>query len=685
MKQLLRKILFWDAPAKGAFFVVTLLFTLPRFFGAILFDIVLPIFLRGGKAADVALILMLALIGGALVYALVVFPRFMHKESMTRKKVAIAVCVCAVIMCAFWGIAPEGYSHLWWVFPVALVLFGCVYSLYPAVKVWEWVIAIVTLVAGAGVFPVMNIWDAREYARGMGLIQTTGGFFSFLGHSTGMQWGLTIGAILLLVISYLQFGRIISKGGGVPFRGLFGKGVATLWILFVGMYLASACLALVAMRDCQNARRELDAYWGMTVTTKTLIELYGKNGNINQAFWDEFTSLEVDFPEFYKKYDGISLLDGYPDAVLPPGIYAEWKGLFNECAELRRSEEMLAETMPLPERRHDFYYDEFHHAMLSRCRCMTRWELWRVRLALEDKEIESAKKALLRIDNLCAPLMADYNEVSGLVWMAIEPMRAKALCQILSSGLADEAWLREQDAILQEKERQIADVQKRMVLGHAASIIGTMDSLVESISYASFLVLPEGWGWLWREWAVLARDHCIDDFADFPEHPMGFFARMLSSGLRLIGTRKIPELKATLRVSRGLIEAELARLMTGAYPAELENLPEDPFTGKPLRYAIGECKISEHHFGLNEEKEEGKEAGDMIHAVQKHLGLTDEWAKEMRRPKKNTFKTEYRMVNAVQIWSVGYDGISGDTSGEDDAKKSRDDFRFYIRVQGDIP
>ena len=47
---------------------------------------------------------------------------------------------------------------------------------------------------------------------------------------------------------------------------------------------------------------------------------------------------------------------------------------------------------------------------------------------------------------------------------------------------------------LMKKERQVADVQKRMFLGHAAFIIGTMDSLVERISYASFGGLPERWG-----------------------------------------------------------------------------------------------------------------------------------------------------------------------------------------------
>ena len=91
------------------------------------------------------------------------------------------------------------------------------------------------------------------------------------------------------------------------------------------------------MHDARNARKELDAYWGMPVHTKTLVELYAKKGNIDQAFWEELNSLEVDFSEFYKKYDGIDTLAHIPNAVLPPDIYAEWKEAFNGSAKLRRS------------------------------------------------------------------------------------------------------------------------------------------------------------------------------------------------------------------------------------------------------------------------------------------------------------------------------------------------------------
>ena len=127
MKQLLRKVFFWDEPAKGAFFAVTLLYVLPRFFWAIVVDIVLPVFLRGGIAQEAVLYFLGALIGGALIYALVVLAHFLPKVSMANKALAIAACICAVLMLVFWGVSPDGYSRLWWMFPLVLMAFSIAY------------------------------------------------------------------------------------------------------------------------------------------------------------------------------------------------------------------------------------------------------------------------------------------------------------------------------------------------------------------------------------------------------------------------------------------------------------------------------------------------------------------------------------------------------------------------------
>ena len=631
------------------------------------------------------LYLLAALTVAALVYVQVLFFHFILKSRPKGRDYLLMLCMAVVLLLVFFSCRLLGYERLWPLLFLTLYAFSLARSLHPKAKVWEGLLAMAVLVAGVASFCALNVVEARLLAKLF--LPWTGGTESLwgIGESPWLLWLLTFCSILLLSGAYLLYGRMIAKGGGVTFRSLFGRGVAALWILFVVMYLASFCIGISSMRDFRKAQKELEAYWGFPVNNDTLLQLYNKSGRIDKSFWEEMNRQDVNFPEFYKKYDGADRIVGTPNAVLPPDIHAEWKAAFNASAELRRIEEIFDAPPPLPERRTNFDFDNFHFDMFSIIRTTVRLELWRVKLSLEENDIDASKKALWRIDNLCVPLVADYNEVSGMVWGAIEPMRATALCHIISSGLADEPWLREQHAILLEKERQIPDVHRRMILGYAAGMMNMLDTLLENTSYATFLFAPESWGLIGREGAVLARCHCISDFSDFPEHPNGIFAAMLSRSLRILGKKKIPQLVATLRVSRCLVEAEQARLKTGSFPSAADDLPEDPFTGKPLMYAVGDYEITEEHFVLNEEEEENdetaiamtKEMQKMLKEMQNKLGVTDEWAKEMQRRRKYAFKTQRRTVKAVRIWSVGPDGLSGDVP-EGNSRNSRDDIRFFV-------
>ena len=706
MKNLLRKLFFWDAPAQGAFFGLTLLAVLPRLLITLSYAACLPLFLRGGLQQSFALYSVPVILGAILLYALAVFVHFATcaKSRPWTKALVTAVCTCAALMLAFWGVAPkEFYGRFWWVVPLALIAVGIVYDNYPHISIRDWLYAVIPLLLGsATLFYVLKLnafalaWPFLEQHARLGWLDSTKA-------SPCLMWTLTICAIILLPISYLLLGRIIAKRGGIPYRALFGKGVAMLWCLFALLYLTSAGLALHAMHDYGKAKKELDAFWGISVTPGHLEELYQKSGRVDQAFWNELSSLHPEeFSSFFKQYEGISLITGYINATLPPDIYEQWKTAFAESPARQRAAEMLDAPLPLPVRKLDVIgNDNSFNRALSLCRGLTRIELWSVRLAMEANDISSAQKALQRIDNISDFLQHDYSMLSGLLRGAIEGMRSIALSRILESGLADEQWLLEQDALLLEKENSISPEQKRMIQGDAAITLNTMEYSASASSRSLFLFLPEAWLLLGREGAALARGYCISDFADYPEKPAGIFAAMLSPGLRSIGTNSIPKWIATLRISRGMIAAELARLKTGHYPESPENLPIDPFSGKPLKYAIGKVEISEEHLKQNDDDESStanssliiqslpevqkqlglsaEQLAELLPEVQKQLGLSAEQLAEFMRPQEYRFETEHRTIEAVQIWSVGLNGI--DNGGIRKPGASGDDIRFIIPIQ----
>lgn len=268
--------------------------------------------------------------------------------------------------------------------------------------------------------------------------------------------------------------------------------------------------------------------------------------------------------------------------------------------------------------------------------------------------------------------------IGGFTCLAIESTRVLALEQILGSGLATEQWLHEQDILLQEKENRIPAFQQRMILGEASRMTNLIDIFLSNTSRSLFLTFPEAWLFLGREGAALARSYCISNFSDFPEKPSGVFAGMLASTMRLTGAKKIPSFIATLRISRGMIAAELARKQTGRYPEVLDDLPIDPFSDQPLKYAVGEVEITEKHFQSNENHTPIDIAPEARKQMRQLLGMTDEQVAEFSRPRKYTFREEWRTVNAVQIWSVGFNGVD---DGGDGLQNGKDDIRFIIPIR----
>ena len=671
MKPLLRKIFFWDAPAQGAFFALTLLIVLQRCFWLILVGVVLPVFVRDTSIGTTLCGIVLFLTAVAVVYSLVCLFHFCPKKAFSKVS-AVIVFVCAMLILAVWAVSPDHLKAVTTVFTILFIFWELAYSFHPVVKIQDWMFALVPLLVGTALHFNIKAASTQSLLQPYGLsVSQKIDIFHLVGY--GHLWLPAVCCIALLAAGYLLGGRVIAKAGGLPFRRLFGKGVATLWILFAAMYLASVAMALQAMHSYRNAKRELDSFWGVTINNKSLDELYRKSGRIDQSFWDELIGLKVEFSELNKQYDGIDAIVGFPNAVLPPEINEQWKVAFAGSPEVKRFEEMLNEPPPLPERELGFNYDKAYSDIMSKCRTMTRLELWRVRLALEANDILSAQKALRRMDNIASSFLSDYGFVSGLVWGAIEAMRAKAFSQIIASRLADEKWLREQSELMLEKERHIPLIHKQMIIGHASCMIEAIDNMESSIR-GQFLFCPDSFTLLYREGAALARCHLINDFSDFPQKPNGILARMLTDSLRNTGTHFMPKTLAAFRISRGMVMAELARRKDGRWPDAMDDLPTDPFSCKPLKYAVGKYEMPEEHF----QPSDNQEPFDISPELQKQLRMTDGQAAEFTRPRKYTFKTERRTVDAVQIWSVGPNGVD---DGGERLPNGKDDIRFIIPIK----
>ena len=158
-------------------------------------------------------------------------------------------------------------------------------------------------------------------------------------------------------------------------------------------------------------------------------------------------------------------------------------------------------------------------------------------------------------------------------------------------------------------------------------------------------------------------------FDQFPKEATGsVLVDMICSSLNRDGERKRYHI-ASCRVLRGLIAAELQKRRTGTYPDSLDVLPLDPFSGQPLKYRKGVCQVSCYFFERWTDETESEIQDD------DDIEITPHWER----------KTKQENVNAVQIWSVGLDGIDDgglNFSKEGDSdKKRKDDIRFIIQIR----
>ena len=126
------------------------------------------------------------------------------------------------------------------------------------------------------------------------------------------------------------------------------------------------------------------------------------------------------------------------------------------------------------------------------------------------------------------------------------------------------------------------------------------------------------------------------------------------------------QFSAAARALRGLIEAELHFRQTGEYPDTLENIPPDPFSGAPLKYAVGSCQVLNHVY--REQKVD--------------VELDPEFEEKLPPEPYFDFYTEETTIRAVQIWSVGPNGIDdgGLSDWENSGLSDWDDIRFLLPI-----
>jgi len=660
MKTFWKKMFWWDAPAKGAFFALTLLLVGAYVLGSV--------FLAAWELGwinrswyvqlelDIRLALFLIPFVALLLYYMFQTLLFFYRVGNGWVR----------------NVGPSGFS-LWigfgfilllfshtvsgWFIPLWLMIFFTVILPLSACcgKHWRWaVLCILFWSLGASL-----VWDAgAAFDVNLNLFRPItrlcGGEPGPVVIPLAQQWGISgYGwtawfAFVCLLFSgwYFLTAKLFAQMGNCRFRAMFGRPVLALWGVKILIYLTFSGMVLYEKGQLSHCLAELGQRFGRPITAKALGEFYFGGEQPGMGFWQRVGDLNEE--ESNSKKD--SNLLKYPNILSTSRVKlsdADLQRIRNDLdrpdSTSNRREQLF--SGPIPPAPCDFREGTLCAMALpnlTAIRHLGIQKLWRIRLALADGRIDDAVAAYRCMERINRSLHRETFLIGGLVWLSTENLRIDGVEMLLESGQLTDGQLREISTELAQIEPEIPRIQERALYGEAVSMIDLCDSIataqlfddrLKRLKPVPALVLryyvPQFWWLCLREKAETTRQFNVPDFSCISSNPsdLPILGEMFLSSLASISVR-FNELTARVRGMRALIAAELWKREHGEYPDTLPSLPEDPRTGKPLLYRKGESRIQIERFHYNPK--------------------TENWDSRM----------EERTVPAIQVWSpaAGDDG-----------------------------
>ena len=622
MKRFLCKIFFWDEPVKGAFLHATLALTVPWMLSAMFCFLFAPI-------------LTLPPSNSAILLEFVLFC-----------SIPIVACmeIVATTVCLIRLRRMRLKNHDGTIYGKSTLLMGALAALF-------------FLSAIAAVWMHGNMW-------GKGIVPA---------------WALALAG-------YVCFGCFLGRRQGIGFKRLMTKGVTRLWRAVVVIWVVSLCMAVVAKRAANRHCVELEQRLERPPTDEAKDAWIADDCRIDVDFWRKVCEIiqrrktpERDFIEKVDSEDGYpyvyDILEIEPSRTekITQEQSKAYRRQLADFTELPELEKMF--NGPVPQLlRNDFKKLEVGDAMRKVFKC----ELWRLHFALADKDMETVMAILHRMDNMleCLRQMVKHGCFSD---SSFERDYIATIFDVIASWLPTDGQLLAIKEMLQKREEAYRDVRDGIaytiiryfnyefqeydddfLAGESLPIIYQLLYLIRSVdgSYwakqtcsnqlkinAGRLLAPHVWWLAANEQRIVFKT--LKSFPEkVPELNCGSFMFVMDFHYDWLDhtVYGYQGILARNRALRCAIEAVLVYRRTGEYPATLASMPEDPFTGKPMKYRVGDC---------------------LKYDYEKREGLT---------------------IQAIQVWSLGFnqtddDGLNFNIPGDVQRKiNRRDDIRILIPI-----
>jgi len=607
MKNLFKKLFYWDAPAQGAFFALTLWGIGSYLTASLLLWMTVSEFLLSGTDAVLkALIAALGLILGLTAYFLGLLLRFYYQSGRDNRSYALPVML---VLCAAGLAAGAGLGGVFCATTAALA-FGLWFFpalLLPRIRCRDyllhalfWSTGTVVIATVCGIYYnyfgkiMFDGFDGIAYD---GLFESVAGFCHLSGKGWGWFW---LSGILFTLTGYLLTAKVLGAALNVPFRRMFDKKIIILWVLAAANYFIFGAMAVSADRQAAKELKTLAQHFGHPMTMEAVGQLYYGKDQPDARFWQTIDEYAEQCGDDSQAVTGTDLLCSTDD--ISADLMTLWKKeFFRQNAVLPQWEEAFDGVIP-PEAG-QYQTGKSGDIPTSRYMNIKRFivlESWCLRFALEDNDIDGAWRAYQRLKHAAAALSRNSYMIGGLFWIAAQNQRLEAVQLLLESGKLSPSELQTLATETAEMEQKIIPLYQQSLYSEAVYCLNAFDMMdqggrldLDKREWPPYRLTRYFMPQLWWYGAVNRR-YLIEYFkpcaaCKVSPNPSRFYTTLLPA-LPPFKT-KFDWLTARVRAAGVVIRAAEYQRQHGEYPKTLKNLPPDPFNVKPMQYRSGPCEI----------------------------------------------------------------------------------------------
>ena len=700
IKQIISKVFFKNEPAKGAFFGLTGIFALPWLlftlcigaslnYEASVYDVAIAIILYIGSLLSVKFCILRANVLSNLI------PKdasFIQRNYLWLFPLLLLVS-CIVLDC-FDLEELMSFAIFLWLFIEVMI--------FPGARILEWLAMFILWLTGFigfcmlfaySVLPFVIIIDklsdspppivqSHDYPVLTPLCEWL--------HISGAGWfWLAFMSFLCILLVYLIQAKIIARTAKVPLRSLFCKRTLCLLGSCVAIYAVSLPFALYEESCYHRAIGKLEKQFGKPLAVSEIEKIYYDGSQPDEAFWAELRKATTPLVKGWQWKSKLFLKNEYYsfspfDRNLfwiewEDEPYSKWREFCLKNPDNDTVNALLERSIPPAERDYaerpllycKWIFDDWK--VLRDCSYLL---LWQLRFAVEERDKVAIKHIFDRLEKICTFVKRD--EFSRFYF--VESLRLTAMIRVIEGGLADDAWLDRQEERLASLEQELGELGRREMHRQAAIFTSMAYSLAhhldkEEHDHAGAELSRLRWFFPQAWWRVAvkanagARRFLCDSYTQMEDSDVSFGLSWHDYDVRR-SSRCFKSMLVSLRSCKVLLAAERIRRRTGSFPPQMADLPQDPFTGKPLLYFVGPCEI-EAKYIMSAKPEEcvddinpdyGCACGCDSSGGCLCKGSSDKTMIDIRNEK--------RIVNAVQVVSPG-----------PEPERKYDDIHFFIRCQ----